>query len=50
MYLQSEDKFHQQKGGKAVGSSLYLVVCNIFMEHFEEIALNTADHKPNKWL
>jgi hypothetical protein len=30
--------------------TLPLVVSNIFMEHFEKIALDTADHKPAKWL
>jgi hypothetical protein len=36
--------------GMAMGNSLSLVVSNIFMEHFEEIALDTGDHKPTKWL
>jgi hypothetical protein len=30
----------------AMGNSLSLVVSNIFMEHFEEMALDTADYKP----
>jgi hypothetical protein len=34
----------------AMGNSLSPVVSNIFMEHFEEIALDTADYKPAKWL
>jgi hypothetical protein len=33
----------------AMGNSLYPVADNIFMEHFEEIAFETADHKPAKW-
>jgi hypothetical protein len=49
-YFQIEDKFYQQKEGMAVGNSPSLVVNNIFMEHFREIALDTADHKPAKWL
>jgi hypothetical protein len=36
--------------GIAMGNSLSLVVRNIFMVHFEEIALGTANHKPGKWL
>jgi hypothetical protein len=38
--------------GMATGNSLSLVVSNILviMEHFEEIALDSADHKPAKWL
>jgi hypothetical protein len=34
----------------AMGKSLAPVVRNIFMEHFEEVALDTADHKPAKWI
>jgi hypothetical protein len=49
-YFQFEDKFYQQKEGMAMGNLLSLVVSNIFMEHSKEIALDTADHKPAKWL
>jgi hypothetical protein len=48
-YFHFEDKFYQQKEGMAVGNLLSLVFSNIFMEHFKEIALDTADHKPAKW-
>jgi hypothetical protein len=41
--------FNQQNEGMAMGNSLYLVISNIFMEHFKEIALDTADHKLVKW-
>jgi hypothetical protein len=49
-YFQFEDKVYQQKGGMAMGDSLSMVVSNIFMEHIEEIILDTADHKPAKLL
>jgi hypothetical protein len=49
-YFQFEDKFYQQKEGMAMGNSLFPVFSNIFMEHFEEMSLDTADHKPAKWL
>jgi hypothetical protein len=49
-YFQFEDTFYQQKEGMAMGNSLSPVVSNIFMEHFEEIALETAEYKPAKWL
>jgi hypothetical protein len=49
-YFQFEDKFYQQNEGTAMGISLSPVVSNIFIEHFEEIALDTADFKPAKWL
>jgi hypothetical protein len=48
--LQFEDKFYQQKEGMAMRNSLSAVVNNIFMEHSEEIVLDTADNKPAKWL
>jgi hypothetical protein len=34
----------------SMGKSPSPVVSNILMEHFEEIALDTADRKPAKWL
>jgi hypothetical protein len=48
-YFHFHDKFYQQKEGRTMGYSLYPVVSNIFIEHSEEIALDTADHKPAKW-
>jgi hypothetical protein len=48
--LQFQDKFYQQKEGMAIRNSQSLVISNIFMEHFEEIELDTADHKPTKSL
>jgi hypothetical protein len=49
-YFQFEDKFYQQKEGMVMVNALSLVVSNIFMEHSEETALDTANHKPTKWL
>jgi hypothetical protein len=34
----------------AMGSSLSPIVSNIFMEHFEKLALDSAQHKPWLWL
>jgi hypothetical protein len=45
-YIQVDDEFFQQKDGMAMGSSLSSVVSNIFMEHFEILALDSAQHKP----
>jgi hypothetical protein len=48
-----EDTFFQQKDGMAMGSSLSLVVGNIYksyMEYFQRLALDTTEHKPAKWL
>jgi hypothetical protein len=33
-----------------MGNCLFPVVINIFMEDSEEVALDTAIHKPAKWL
>jgi hypothetical protein len=49
-YFQVEDKFFQQKDGMAMGNSLSPVVSNIYMEHFEKLALDTTEYKPTKWL
>jgi hypothetical protein len=48
-YFQVDDKFFQQKHGMAMGSSLP-IVSNIFMEHFEKLALDSAQYKPSLWL
>jgi hypothetical protein len=37
-----DDKFFQQKDGMAVGSSLSAIINNIYMEHFERLALASA--------
>jgi hypothetical protein len=49
-YFQGDDKFFQQKDCMAMGSSLSPIVTNIFMEHFEKLALASAQHKPSVWL
>jgi hypothetical protein len=38
------------ENGMAMGSSLLPIVSNIFMEHFEKLALDSAQHKPLLWL
>jgi hypothetical protein len=49
-YFQVDNKLFQQKDGMAMGSSLSPIVSNIFMEHFEKLALNLAQYKPSLWL
>jgi hypothetical protein len=44
-HFQFEDKFYQQKEANSLSP-----VVSILMEHFEEIALDIAYHKPAKWL
>jgi hypothetical protein len=46
-YFQLEDKFFQHKDDMAMGSSLSPIVRSIFMEHFEKLALHSAQHKPS---
>jgi hypothetical protein len=49
-YFQLDDRFYQQKEGMAMGSSLSPIVSNIYMEHFEKLALDSAQDKPLLWL
>jgi hypothetical protein len=49
-YFQVEDRFYQQKSGMAIESSLSPIVSNIFMEHSEQLALDSVPHKPAMWL
>jgi hypothetical protein len=48
--FQADNKFFQQKIGMAVGSSQSPIIRNIFTNHFEEVALDSAQHKPSLWL
>jgi hypothetical protein len=41
---------YHQNDGIGMGNSLSPMVNNVFMEHFEEIALAAVGHKPTKWL
>jgi hypothetical protein len=49
VYFLVDDKFFQQKNGVVMGSSLSPIVGNIYMEHFEKLALDCAQHKPFLW-
>jgi hypothetical protein len=49
-YFQVEDRYYQQKSSMAMGSSLCPVISNMFMEHFEQLALDPVSHKPAMWL
>jgi hypothetical protein len=40
-YFQVDDRFFQQKDGMAMGSSLSPIVSNIYMEHFEKLAVGS---------
>jgi hypothetical protein len=45
-----DDKFFQQKDGMAIGSFLSPIVSNIYTQHFEKLALDSAQHKQLLWL
>jgi hypothetical protein len=49
-YFQVDDKFFQQKNGIAMGSPKTPILSNIFINHFEKLALDSAQHKPSLWL
>ena len=40
---------YEQINGVAMGSPLSPIVVNIFMEHFEDKAINSASEKPQQW-
>jgi hypothetical protein len=46
-YFQVDDRFYQ---GTAMRSSLSPIISNIYMEHFEKLALDSAQHKAPLWL
>ena len=43
-------EFNEQTGCVTMGPPLSSVVSNFFMEHFEERALEQANHKPRCWV
>jgi hypothetical protein len=49
-YFQVDDRFFQQNDGVALGSSPSPIVSNLYLEHFENLALDSALHKPSLWL
>jgi hypothetical protein len=44
--VQVDDKFFQQKYGMAMGSSLSAIASDKYNEHFEKLALESAQSKP----
>ena len=45
-----QGQFYQQMEGSAMGSPLSPIIANIFIEHFEKQALESAPHPPSLWL
>ena len=48
-YFQYEGEFYLQIHGAAMGSPVSPIVCNLYMEDFEQRALATAEHPPDWW-
>ena len=48
--FQFQGKFYEQTAGTSMGSPLFPILADIFMEEFENSSLNTADLQPKLWL
>ena len=48
-YFQYQDSYYEQIEGAAMGSPLSPIVANIYMEYFEEMALESAQLRPKVW-
>ena len=44
MYFSFQDQFYEQVKGAPMGSSVSLIVANLYMEYFEQNVLSTAPH------
>ena len=49
LYFSYGGNFYEQKEGAAMGSLVSAVVANLYMEFFEELALETAPTRPRLW-
>ena len=48
-YFTFENVFYKQNEGAAMGSPVSPIVADLFMEHFEQLAINTAPQQPKFW-
>ncbi len=49
-YFGMGSDIYREEEGLAMGSALSLVLANIYMEYFEEMALGSTSLKPSMWL
>ena len=49
-YFGFKDKIYQQLDGAPMGSPLSPIIADLYMEHFEQEAIQTSEYKPNLWL
>ena len=48
-YFQYKNSYYEQIEGAAMSSPLSTIIANIYMEHFEKIALDTSSRQPKFW-
>ena len=48
-YFQYEGEFYLQIHGAAMGSPVFPIVCNLYMENFQQRVLSTAEQPPDWW-
>ena len=48
-YFCYNEQFYLQIHGAAMGSPVSPLICNLYMEHFEQEALSTSSHTPGWW-
>ena len=48
-YFSFKGKFYEQSEGAAMESPVSAVVANLYMEHFEQLALQSAPQRPRLW-
>ena len=49
-YFQFKEHFYVQSEGTAMGSLLSPIIANLYMEHFESVALESPQLQPKLWL
>ena len=48
-YFKFQSKFYEQTDGAAMGSPLSPIIANLFMEHLQEEAIQSAPSQPTVW-
>ena len=48
-FFQYNRSIYEQKNGATMGSPVSAVIANLYMESFEEQAINTSSYEPRIW-